>query len=309
MISLSMENILPQEEAPEAPEDTLLETAEPSGQLQMRAQRLGDNLVRMGVLKPKQVNRILAKARKKDISFGEAAKSLGLASDRDIRNALSIQHGYNHGDARNIKVPRPLVTLHSPQSDAAEQFRQIRTRLLTRDDEMAMRLLAVSSAGVETGSSFVSANLAVSISQLGRKVLLIDGNLRHSHMNQMFHIRPGVGLTDVVRGECDLKDAFAPSTVRNLTYLRQGRRTHNPQELLSSHEFAAMVMEQIDRFDTVILNTGNGLATADPQLVWALAKSVLLVARSDKTRVQEVKKISSLIEDCRAQLVGTVMTR
>lgn len=275
----------------------------------LRAQRLGDNLVRMGVLSPKDVLKILAQSKKTGLSFGETAKAMRLVKEEDIRNALSIQHGYFHDSAKKIKVPRPLVTLHSPQSDAAEQFRQIRTRLLTRSDNMAMKLLALSAVGGEAGSSFVAANLAVSISQLGRKVLLIDGNLHKSHMDQMFEASPGPGLTDVVRGELSLLEALAPGTVRNLTYLRQGRPTHNPQELLSSQAFASLVMAQMDEFDTIILNTGNGLETADPQLIWALTKSVLLVARADRSRVREVKKITSLIEGCRAELVGTVMTR
>ena len=292
--------------APEKPEAAAEEKAE---EPKARAQRLGDNLVRMGILTQKNVNRILARSRKRGQSFGQAAKSLGLVTNEDIQNALSIQHGLFHDSGKKIKVPRSLVTLHSPHTDVAEQFRLIRTRLLTRNDDMALRLLAIAGAGNETGSSFMAANLAVSISQLGRKVLLIDCNLRHSHLSQMFGLKRGLGLTEVIRGECELKDACAPGLVRNLTYLRAGRPTHNPQELLSSQEFAALVMGQLNEFDTVLLNAGNGLATADPQLVWALAKSVLLVARGDKTRVPEIKKISSLIDDCEARLVGTVMTR
>ncbi len=223
--------------------------------------------------------------------------------------ALSIQNGLVHDNKKRIRIPQALVTLHSPQSEAAEQFRRLRTRLLTMNDGVALRLLSIASTGNGAGSSFVAANLAVSVSQLGRKVLLIDSNLRDSDLNYMFNIKRGAGLTEVISGQVPLNEAFAPSLVRNVTYLRAGNAAYNPQELLSSAEYAQMVLKQMDDYDTVIVNAGDAVQSADAQLVWALTKSVLLVARRDKSRVRDIKKLASAVKECRAELVGTVLTR
>jgi capsular exopolysaccharide synthesis family protein len=274
-----------------------------------RSLHLGDTLSRLGVISEKDIKRILKKSHRDGLAFGTAAKKLGLVTERDIRIALSIQNGLVHDNRKRVRVPQALVTLHAPRSEAAEQFRRLRTRLLTINEGAALRLLSIASTGNSAGSSFVAANLAVSISQLGRKVLLIDSNLRDSDLNYMFNMKPGVGLTEVVSGQMPLKEAFAPPLVRNVTLLRAGAATYNPQELLSSSEYATMVLEQMDHFDTVLVNAGDAVQSADAQLVWALTKSVLLVARRDKSRVRNIKKLSRAVKECRAELVGTVMTR
>ncbi len=274
-----------------------------------RSQTLGDTLIRMGCITPDDVPKILAYSARTGKKFGVAALALGMVAKKDINAALSIQQGLFHDDRHRVKVPASLITLHSPHTEEAEQFRRVRTRLVTKSEGTALRLLCVSGVGAETACSFVAANLAVAVSQLGRKVLLVDSNLRLSHMNQLLGLRPRMGLTDVVRGTCNVKDAYAPGLIRNLTYLPAGRPSFNPQELLCSEKYATTIMEQMDHYDSVIVNTGDSLDTADAQLVWALTKSVLLVARRDRTRTPDIRKITSLMTECRAQLVGTVMTR
>ncbi|WP_306252663.1 CpsD/CapB family tyrosine-protein kinase [Parvularcula sp. IMCC14364] len=275
----------------------------------LRSQALGDTLVRMGCLKAQDIPAVLRHSARTGKKFGMSALALGLVSKRDITAALSIQQGLFHGDGDRIRVPPALVTLHRPHTEEAEQFRRLRTRLLTRSDGTALRMLCVSGAGAQTTSSFVAVNLAVSIAQLGRKVLLVDTNLRLSHLNQLLGLRQHVGLTEVVNGDSDIAEAFAPALVRNFTYLPAGRPAFNPQEVLCSEAFARIILQQTERFDSVILNTGDGLDTADAQLVWALAKSVLLVARRDKTRMPDIRDATSLVAESRAHLVGTVMTK
>ncbi|MCI5047346.1 MAG: hypothetical protein MRY59_07575 [Aquisalinus sp.] len=274
-----------------------------------RSRALGDTLVRMGCLKPEDIPKVLEHSARTGKKFGMSALALGLISKKDLTAALSIQQGLFHADGDRVRVPPALVTLHSPHTEEAEQFRGLRTRLLTRSDGAALRLLSVSGTGAETTSSFVALNLAVSVAQLGRKVLLIDANLRLSHLNQLLGLRHGVGLTDIINGDREFAECLAPPIVRNFTYLPAGQPAFNPQEVLCSEQFAKLVMSQIDKYDSVIVNTGDGLDTADAQLVWALTKSVLLVARRDKSRMPDIREATKLISESRANLVGTVMTR
>ncbi|MCI5045570.1 MAG: hypothetical protein MRY72_12805 [Aquisalinus sp.] len=274
-----------------------------------RSLALGDTLVRMGCLKAEDIPKVLEHSARTGKKFGISALALGLVRKKDITAALSIQQGLFHADGDRVRVPPALVTLHSPHTEEAEQFRGLRTRLLTRSDGAALRLLSVSGAGAETTSSFIALNLAVSIAQLGRKVLLVDTNLRLSHMNQLLGLRHNVGLTDVINGGRAITECLAPPIVRNFTYLPAGQPAFNPQEVLCREEFAKLIMTQISNYDSVILNTGDGLDTADAQLVWALTKSVLLVARRDKSRMPDIRRATKLITESRANLVGTVMTK
>ncbi len=272
-----------------------------------RRNRLPEILSRLKSLSAPQIEKIYARAIQHKEPFGKAAIHLGLATAKDVKAALAIQFGYHFDKSENVKVPPALVTVAQPFSDMAEGFRLLRTELLTNENGDGARLISIAGAAPGTGSSLVAANLAIAFAQLGRRTLLIDARLRNPQQANLFATKAQYGLEDLVDGSAKLADALTPCCIRNLSLLASPAKSHDPQAILSSQGFAHFIGEASHQFDSVVIDTTTGTKVADGRYVWALTKSVLLVARKNNSRVDDLRKLSRHIQSCGANAVGTVM--
>ena len=272
-----------------------------------RTNKVPEILSRLCKLSPEQVQSVMERARKRKEAFGKAAIALGFAKGKDVKAAVAIQFGAHFDTADQLKVPSALITVNQPYSTAAEEFRNLRTRLLTNDNGDAARLLSVVGAAEGTGSSLVAANLAVAFSQLGRKTLLIDGRLRKPRQLVLFETTSDYGLEDVVLNEEKLKDCLAPTGIRDLSLLGAPSRLADPQLVFNHRNFATLIADTCEQFDTVIVDTTTGHDVVDGRYVWALTRSVLLCARRNRSRVNELRDLVSEIKDCGAHLSGSVL--
>ncbi len=272
-----------------------------------RRNRLPEILSRLKSLSPAQIEKIYARAIRHQEPFGKAAIHLGLATTKDVKAALAIQFGYHFDKSENVKVPPALIAVAQPFSDMAEAFRLLRTELLTTNNGDGARLVSIAGAGPGTGSSLVAANLAISFAQLGRRTLLVDARLRNPQQAKLFATSAQYGLEDLIDGTAELADALAPCCIRNLSLLAAPTKSHDPQAVLSSQAFAHFIGEASHQFDSVVIDTTTGTKVADGRYVWALTKSVLLVARKNNSRVDDLRKITRHIQACGAHAVGTVM--
>lgn len=273
----------------------------------MRRNHLPAILSRLTGLKKPQVEKVYARAKKRGEPFGKAAIALGLAKRDDVKAAIAIQFGYHFDKTANIKVPPALISVGRPYSPLADEFRRLRTGLLTSADGQAGKMIAVAGVTPDTGSSFVAANLAVSLAQLGRKTLLVDARLRNPQMATLFATHSEFGIEHIAAGETELVNALAPSCIRNLSLLTAPEPCHDPQEVFSSQAFAHFLGEAGRTFESVVIDTATGTRALDGKYIWALAQSVLLVARRNKTRISEVRAINRQVSECGAEIAGTVL--
>ena len=273
-----------------------------------RPQRIGDILLRMGVLTQTQIDTIAETQSKTGDLFGKVALRKGYIKPQDIQAAIAVQFGYFHTDPTKINIPPKLITITKPFSPEAEQFRMLRTRLVAQSGGAASKLLSISGATDNVGAAYTAANLAVAFAQVNRKVLLIDADLRKPQLAKVFQVKPKFGLTELLNDECSTKQAMCSSQIRNLTLLTAGARAHNPQELLGLPKFAETVMSSLDHFDSVLIQTPGGHTIADGQFVWALTKSVMMLARRNDTKSRDLVATADLIRECGAHIIGTVLT-
>jgi len=145
------------------------------------------------------------------------------------------------------------------------------------------------------------------MAQLGRRTLLVDTRLRNPQMTSLFKAEAPFNIEDVIADRCRLSDALAPSCIRNLSLLASDRRSHDPQECLSSAAFAHFVGDVSEKYDSIIFDTTTGTTVADGRYVWALTKSVLVVAKRNQTRVPELRALTTQIHDCGADIFGSVL--
>ena len=201
----------------------------------------------------------------------------------------------------------PLMGAVNRQSVLAEAFRQMRTSLQFVDVERPVQVLVVTSAGPGEGKSITSSNLALSLMETGRTVLLIEADLRMPQVSNYFKLDRSAGLTDVLIDRATLDGVLRPIE-KGLTVLPSGHHPPNPSELLGSETMRTLLTELRSRFEIIVVDTPPLLPVADGAVAASWADGVLLLARSGKTTRHQVVLSLRSLESVGARLVGSVLT-
>lgn len=257
------------------------------------------------------LERISQFQREHNMRFGEAAIALGLADTEDVLQALSQQFGYAvAGDTHRQRLPE-LVTLNQPFGHQAEAFRCIRSQYLlhTRDEspEHQRHPLAVVSTVDGEGKTFFAANIAVTLAQLGGRVLVVDADLRQSRMHKVFGVDNSVGLSTVLSGRGGKGVIQSVSGIGNLFVIPVGPQPPNPLELVEGTSFGLLMREVNIKFDHVIVDTPASQVGMDAVVIAARCGSALLVARRNRTKMAAVRSLVTALESAQVQMTGVIM--
>ncbi|WP_022890736.1 polysaccharide biosynthesis tyrosine autokinase [Agromyces italicus] len=203
---------------------------------------------------------------------------------------------------------RPLIVHADPRNPRAESFRSLRTNLQFVNVEGGPRSFVISSAGPGEGKSTTTANLAISLSETGAKVALIDGDLRLPKVADYMGIEGGVGLTDVLIGRAEIVDVLQKWGRGKLFVLPAGRIPPNPSELLGSAAMARLLEQLTAQFDYVLIDAPPLLLVTDAAVVSKLTGGAILVAASGATKKQELAGAVRSLEAIGSRLLGVIVT-
>src|SRR6266446_5372232 len=255
--------------------------------------RIGGILAEEGKLGVGDIERVMELQQAEGLRFGEAALRLGLITADDLSYAVAKQYDLPHLLPGNESISSELVVAYDPFHPRAEELRTLRTQLLIRwsNAEARHRALAIVSPGSGEGRSYVAANLAVVFSQLGERTLLIDADLRAPRQHRIFDIPDRIGLSAVLSGRADRGAVVPLPQFGTLWVLPAGAPPPNPQDLLSRHALSVLLNELGTEFDVILLDTPPAKLYADAQNVAFRARSVMLLARKDHTRVADTTSV------------------
>jgi tyrosine-protein kinase Etk/Wzc len=184
--------------------------------------------------------------------------------------------------------PRPILAAESPGDPAVEGVRSLRTALQFALIDSSSHVVVVTGPTAGVGKSFVAANLAYVAAAAGRRVLVLDGDLRRGSLHRIFGGGRAPGLSDVLRGTATLADAVRPGGLPGLAFLATGVIPPNPSELLASDRFERLLGELSERFDLVLVDTAPVLPVTDAALVGRHAAATLLVLGAGVHRAHEI---------------------
>jgi len=201
---------------------------------------------------------------------------------------------------------RSLISLTNPKSSIAEQFRTVRTSMQFSSVDTDLQSVVVTSPNPGEGKSTITANLAVVFAQQGKRVLLIDSDLRKPTVHYTFHTENHVGLSNVLTRQVTLQEAVKTSRQENLWILTSGPIPPNPSELLGSKGMNALLDEVKNEYDFVILDSPPVLAVTDAQVLANLTDGVVLVISSGNTKIDSAKKAKERLESAKAKILGVV---
>jgi non-specific protein-tyrosine kinase len=202
----------------------------------------------------------------------------------------------------------PLIVTQHPHSTRAEAFRQLRTNLQFVDIDTELRSLVVTSSVPNEGKTTTVCNLAITLSQTGTRVLLIEADLRRPRLAQYLGLDGSVGLTSVLVGTASVTDAVQRWGGSALDVLASGPLPPNPSELLASKAMADLLRRLEGNYDLVLLDAPPLLPVTDAAVVAAQTSGALLIARYGSTkRDQLARSAESLLEGVGARILGTVI--
>jgi chain length determinant protein tyrosine kinase EpsG len=255
-----------------------------------------------------QIAAILAHQRQHGMLFGEAAVALKLVNDQDVLWALSKQFHYPYALEGRKQFHPELITATTPFSSISETFRSIRSQLIRRaEQDPQRRAVAVVSADSGDGKTYFAANLAIAFSQLGRRTLLIDGDMRSPRLHKLFGIDNSRGLSSILAGRLSSR-VLAPITeLPSLFVLPVGVAPPNPLELLESPAFDLLIQELLAKFDHVIIDSPSAMVGADAGVIAARSGAFVSVARQGRTCMASMIELVASLRDAATLSFGFVL--
>ena len=206
---------------------------------------------------------------------------------------------------RSIDNNRYIITSVNPQSPISEQYRTIRTTIDFKMADQGIKSFLVTSSEAAAGKSTASANIAVAFAQQGKKVLLIDGDLRKPTVNITFKVQNRVGLTNILMHQSSIEDAKQGTRLsENLTIITSGP---NPSELLASSAMKNLIDSVSDFFDVVLIDTPPLSAVTDAQILSSYVGGAVLVVRAYETKKESLAKTKKMLEQVNANILGVVL--
>ncbi len=209
--------------------------------------------------------------------------------------------------AQGAPVLHPLLcAYHRSRSAEAEAFRAVRTALYF-SSAGEHKVLQITSPGTGEGKSLLAANLAVSMAQSGKRVLLIDADMRKPRVHKLFGVQAERGLSSVLRGEADPPEAVQEGPVPGLWLLPCGPLPSNPSELLSAPRFEELLNLLRDQYDFVLVDTPPLLSVTDPGAVAPRVDGVLLTVRLARKGRPAAERAKEVLGTLGANIVGVVV--
>ncbi|MDP1796905.1 MAG: polysaccharide biosynthesis tyrosine autokinase [Planctomycetaceae bacterium] len=196
--------------------------------------------------------------------------------------------------------------LLAPHSLEAENFRSLRAAVNIACEDAQAKLLLITSPEPSDGKSTTISNLAVAIAQSGKRVLLIDADLRRPTAHRLFRIPADVGLTDVLQGEVNWMPLVRQTLIENLSVLPAGPSPENPAELLSSARLSRLLKDARDEYDLVLVDAPPMLAVSDPCVIARHTERTLLVVRLGKSSMSSMAQARELLKTHGIKVLGVV---
>ncbi|MCQ6274664.1 CpsD/CapB family tyrosine-protein kinase [Bacillus sp. V3B] len=206
-----------------------------------------------------------------------------------------------------IELKRSLITNNDPKSPISEQYRTIRTNIQFSSVDQEFKTMVVTSSGPGEGKSTTVANLAVVFAQQGKKVLLVDADLRKPTVHYTFNLMNTFGLTNVLTRQSELGGVVKESVEKNLYILTSGPIPPNPAELLGSKAMEHFMKEVVEEFDMVLFDAPPLLAVTDGQVLASKCDGVILVVGSGKAEAEQVVKAKELLDAAKSHIIGVVL--
>ena len=221
-------------------------------------------------------------------------------------SAVQVKSTVHQAKLHHVSVP--VLAVIEPQDPAVEAMRSLRTSLNFALAGAANRIITLGGPRPDVGKSFVTVNLAHVLADAGRRVLVVDADLRRGHLHQYFGVAREPGLSQVLSGESSLESCMVPSKAKaGITLLPTGVLPPNPSELLMGERFSRLLATAGSGYDMVLMDLPPYLAVTDGLIVASQAATNLLVLRAGIHPLREIEHTLSRLRQDNIRVTGFVL--
>lgn len=201
----------------------------------------------------------------------------------------------------------PILAVKDSDDIAVESIRSIRTTIHFSLTEAKNNIIAISGPAPEVGKSFIAANLGAILAQGGKKVLVMDGDMRRGYLHKYFNQDTAPGLSELLLGTHTLEQVIKADSYEGLYFISRGKNPSNPAELLGSQKFQVLLSELSAQFDHILIDTPPALAVTDGVIIAQAAGVNLLVVRHAKTQMKELELTVNRFEQAKVKVNGVIL--
>lgn len=204
-------------------------------------------------------------------------------------------------------IARKLVTSSNPQTIISEQFRTVRTNIKFSMPNREIKTILFTSSSIGEGKSTIAANVAIVFAQEGKKVLLIDADLRKPTMHYTFLKTISPGLTNLLTSHWNLNQVVKDSGINGLDLITSGPIPSNPAELLGLPSMDMLITEVKEKYDIIIFDAPPILSVSDAQVLTDKCDGTILVISSGSTDKGNAIKAKEVLQASKANILGTIL--
>lgn len=202
-----------------------------------------------------------------------------------------------------------IITFKSPKSQISEAFRNMRTNITFSDIDNELQVLAVTSSSNSEGKTTIISNYAVALAQSGKRILLMDCDLRRPQIHRKFDLTNKKGLTNILLKEIPIADGIQKTEVSNLFIIASGPIPPNPSEILASRRMGELITELKKDFDYVLLDAPPlGLVT-DAAVLSSVAEGYIIVVSLGESDRDGVQYVIETLQNISANIIGVVANK
>lgn len=253
---------------------------------------------------------LLRSALRHGITKPEEIEAMGM----DVAAIIPLSKAQSKRDALHRKLKslsgkrtNYLLGVEAPTDAAVEALRALRTNIYFSMIDAQNNILMITGTSPNVGKSFVAANLATVMAQSGKKVLLIDADMRKGYLNELFAVDSEKGLSDILEGRLSPGQAVQETEIPNLSFIGHGPLPENPSELLLDGRLATLLSRARQRYDYVVIDTPPVLSVTDANIVGQQAGTTLLVARYNATSARELDISANRLAQSNIKVSGVIL--
>ena len=220
---------------------------------------------------------------------------VGVAKTNLFRKAINPAH-----------VP-PLISHEQPRSELAEAYRALRTSVLLSTASHPPRTILITSPVPQDGKTTTCLNIAIVLAQQGKRVLLLDADMRRPGIHLAFGLNDKLGLANILVGSARIDDVIQSTVQPNLFAITAGPVPPQPSELLGSPSMQDLMLKLRGEFDHIIIDSPPILSVTDAVLLSVQMDTVLLVIRSGRTTAPQIRRARNLLQRVNARVLGIVV--
>jgi receptor protein-tyrosine kinase len=218
---------------------------------------------------------------------------------------------YPLADPASSAVSGEVVVAFENREPIRDELRELRTQIqfrwLQKGGVGQQKVIAIVSPNRGDGKTFVASNLAVSYAQIGLRTLLIDGDMRHGRIEDLFGLGQTAGLAGLLGGRLEGGVMTSVPDLPNLTVIGNGGVSKHSADLLAHESLSALIDSAMKSFDVVIVDTPASIAGPDMKLLAARSKGVIVVTRKDHTDLRGLQRLARDLRDLEIPVIGSVL--